>query len=168
MPYAKPLTLADVDLDYLRARVRVDAKTGCWIWQHAVSGPGWKTGKGYGLVNIRSEGRSFSAHRLAFYITHGRWPQVCRHMCDRSMCCNPAHLQDGTQADNMRDAIKRNTIKRVRGERAPRARLTEAQVLEIRRRYAAGGCTHRSLAAEYDMAHNSIKAIVRRQTWTHI
>lgn len=34
-------------------------------------------------------------------------PGRCRHACDTPACCNPDHLADGTQADNMRDAAER-------------------------------------------------------------
>jgi len=35
-------------------------------------------------------------------------------------------------------------------------RLTDAEVEEIRQRYALGGATHRSLAAEYGVSHGTI------------
>jgi len=55
-----------------------------------------------------------------------------------------------------------------RGENGPKAKLTEAQVREIRERYALGGITYRSLAAEFSVHETSISQIVRRKTWAHI
>ena len=41
-----------------------------------------------------------------------------------------------------------------------RVKLTAVQKAEIRHRYLAGGCTLRSLAAEYGVSHKSILLIV--------
>lgn len=169
MPRGKPLTLADIDMDYIRARVLVSPETGCWVWQRAQTGNGWRERKGYGYFRLRGEGRGgFTAHRVVFYLTHGRWPNETRHTCDNKPCCNPEHLLDGTKSDNMRDAVERGLIRRVRGERAPSSRLTELKVLEIRRRYAGGGCTFRSLASDYGVGATTVRAVVARRTWTHI
>ncbi len=54
---------------------------------------------------------------------------------------------------------------RHRGERNGRARLTEAQVEEIRGRYAAGGVSQFVLADEYSVAQTTISAIVRGKNW---
>lgn len=169
MPRGKPLTLADIDMDYIRARVLVDPETGCWVWQRAQTGDGWRERRGYGFFALRGEKPSgFTAHRVVFYLTHGHWPNETRHTCDNKPCCNPDHLLDGTKSDNMRDAVERGLIQRVRGESAPSARFTEAQVLTIRARYAAGDCTYRSLAAEYETGHSTIRAIVTRKSWAHL
>lgn len=54
------------------------------------------------------------------------------------------------------------------GETNKTSKLTEADVLEIRRRYAAGGIYQRQLAEEYGVEQSNIGFIVRRKTWTHI
>lgn len=48
----------------------------------------------------------------------------------------------------------------------PWVKLDAAKAAEIRRRYAAGGVTHRSLAAEFGVHHKQIGAIVRGEAWT--
>lgn len=55
--------------------------------------------------------------------------------------------------------------------RAPRvgtSRLTEDDVRTIRQRYASGGVTQRTLAAEYGMSQNAVGLILRRKTWQHV
>lgn len=56
----------------------------------------------------------------------------------------------------------------VRGEQHGQARLTEAQVIELRRRYAAGGVTQRTLAAELGVTPRAVALIIRGQRWGHI
>lgn len=56
----------------------------------------------------------------------------------------------------------------VRGSEAGMAKLTEAQVLEIRTRYAAGGIYQFDLAKEYGVSLITLNRIIRRVTWTHI
>ena len=93
--------------------------------------------------------------------------EIC-HQCDNPSCVNPAHLFVGTQADNMRDCKVKD--RHSRGERQPKSKLTEGQVLEIRRRYAIGGRGngYRVLAREFGVSESLTKMIVTRQRWTHI
>lgn len=55
-----------------------------------------------------------------------------------------------------------------RGQNHYAAKLTEQDVRDIRRRYAAGGITQRALAAEYGVHFALISQIVLRQKWTHV
>jgi hypothetical protein len=48
------------------------------------------------------------------------------------------------------------------------SKLTERQVREIRRRYAAGDGTYLSLANDYDVGNGTIGAIVQGRTWRHL
>ncbi len=54
------------------------------------------------------------------------------------------------------------------GIRHGRAKLTDAKVLEIRRKYAAGGITQVELSTEFGIAQSKISAIVRQGLWTHL
>lgn len=96
----------------------------CWEWR------GRKTEKGYGKTSVRSKPKL--AHRTAWTFSHGAIPGdlFVLHNCDNPGCCNPAHLRLGTQADNMEDRrIRRRTA---RGERIRSAKLSDADVAEIR------------------------------------
>lgn len=48
----------------------------------------------------------------------------------------------------------------------PWAKLDKEKADQIRARYAAGGISQRKLAAEYDVHHAQIGAIVRGEAWT--
>ena len=67
--------------------------------------------------------------------------------------------------------MDRETMKppgHAKGERVNTAKLTAAQVTEIRTRYAAGGVTLKQLAVDYGVNRDTIGKIVRRETWTHL
>ncbi|MCV7316315.1 hypothetical protein H7J77_12290 [Mycolicibacillus parakoreensis] len=55
-----------------------------------------------------------------------------------------------------------------RGEDHLHARLNDELVREIRVRYATGNCTHRSLAAEFEVSHFTVGEVLRRRRWTHV
>ena len=129
----------------------------------------WTAGrnvKGYGSFSV--DGKSCPAHRVAFELTHGPIPegQVVRHKCDVPGCCNPAHLELGTTADNNRDRDERG--RGAKGGARGHARLTDEQVVEIRARYAAGGVSLRVLAMDYPVSFVVIGKIVRGETWKHV
>jgi hypothetical protein len=61
----------------------------------------------------------------------------------------------------------RGTVPSNGGENHGRAKLTNEQIMEIRR-LADEGIALRELARQYGVMHSTIQAIVRRKTWTHI
>ena len=94
---------------------RVDMSGGpdaCWPWR------GGMTYEGYGIALF--DGKSTTAHRIAYILTHGPIEPslvVCHH-CDNPPCCNPKHLFDGTQRDNIQDSVRKGH--RGNGYRAPK------------------------------------------------
>ena len=137
---------------------------GCIIWTGSVRP------NGYGMIYIGSSKNSSSAHRAAWEIANGSIPEglcVC-HKCDNRLCVNIAHLFLGTHTDNMADMIRKGRKWINTGERHPLAKLTEADVLTVRRRYAAGGETYKNIGDAYGVCSNTIRSIVRRRRWRHI
>jgi hypothetical protein len=66
----------------------------CLIWMGAVDVHGY----GY----IRDDDQSTQkAHRVAFRLANGRWPDVTHHTCARPLCCNPEHLLDVTRSAHL-------------------------------------------------------------------
>ena len=82
----------------------------CWIWTGGVCG------NGYG--NLHYKGTGHRAHRIAWLIETGRWPTPHGlHHCDTPLCVRFSHLFEGTNGDNIRDAVKKgkyNTPERLR------------------------------------------------------
>jgi hypothetical protein len=131
----------------------------CWPWLAA------KDGKGYGAFSFNR--KRATAHRVAFFFSHGHWPvhDAC-HKCDNPACCNPAHLFDGTHQDNMDDMVAKR--RHQHGERNGHRKLTEVQVLEIRRRYIPRKVTGRALAAELNVSHATVEDVIAGRTWRHL
>jgi len=74
----------------------------CILWP-------FETQRGYGTLHLLSSGRpKVFAHRLAYKLHYGVWPNPCgRHTCDVSLCFNPLHIVAGTVAENNRDMLDR-------------------------------------------------------------
>lgn len=101
-------TIADViDKQSLRREFssKIAAREdGCQIWSGSVGF------SGYGQLAF--EGRTWSAHRLAYEIANGPIGQDAQkwwvlHKCDNPACCNPDHLYLGDAKDNANDMIDR-------------------------------------------------------------
>uniref|UniRef100_C6BBU3 Putative bacteriophage-related protein n=1 Tax=Ralstonia pickettii (strain 12D) TaxID=428406 RepID=C6BBU3_RALP1 len=132
---------------------------------------GYKQRGGYG---VKKHGKkAVLAHRLAFVEKHGLAlsdidGQFVRHKCDNPACVNPDHLELGTHQDNMRDMVERN--RQARGERKGRVKLTEQQVLWVRKVYAPFSQEFSTvkLARMLGVSPAHIWRIVRGKLWTHI
>jgi hypothetical protein len=76
------------------SKVIPEPNTGCWLWLGA------DNGRGYGRVCI--DGRTMYAHRVTFERLRGPIPDGMQldHLCRMRGCCNPAHLQPVTNAEN--------------------------------------------------------------------
>lgn len=146
---------------------KVDSSGGpeaCWPWKDAPDR--W----GYGCFRIGS--RKTHAHRVAYALTFGPLPRtsdgkstLACHACDNPICCNPAHIFPGSNEDNIADRHKKGRDSR--GERHPRARVTDDSVRDIRQRHAAGA-TLMSIAVLYGVSHGTVSSIVARRTWKHV
>ena len=142
-------------------KVKVGSPDECWEWQAGL------TAAGYGLVWIN--GKMEYAHRILNEIIDGPIPNgicVCHH-CDNPKCVNPLHLFRATHKENMYDAIAKGRLDN-NGEKQGNAKLTEKDVLEIRRLYATGKVLQRELAKMWRICRPHISEIVNNKGWKHI
>ena len=136
--------------------------SGCRIWMGAVNE------QGYGILT--AWGRRYKAHRAAWEIFHGSAPEShVLHRCDVPSCVNPDHLFVGTQGDNMRDmAMKgRGGVSRPTGETQGSSKLTEGNVRDIRKLYAAG-VKQKEIASKFGIHRTNVSLIVLRKGWKHV
>jgi hypothetical protein len=105
------------------SQVNFNGKGGCWLWTSHKN-------KGYG--RFWHSGHRTGAHRAAYQLFRGPVPpgQCVCHTCDVRACVNPKHLWLGPNSKNIED--RQNKENQAKGERHPRAKLTEADVIEIR------------------------------------
>ena len=136
----------------------------CWLWT------GHKDPDGYGRIRAGGRGkyRVVLTHRLAYALAHGPFQHglVVRHTCDTPACCNPSHLVLGTHLDNQADKVRRG--RHLWGEQHNGARLTEAQVLEIRAGYVRGVTRQQDIAETYGITQTCVSRIITRRSWAHI
>jgi len=140
--------------------------SGCWVWM------GSKYGKGYGKICMN--GRNTSAHRVSWMLNRGPIPDgLCvLHKCDNPPCVNPKHLFIGTLKDNAQDCVlkgrKPDRGYMHQGERSAKAKLTNAQVLEMRRLNTEEGVKAPTLAKQFGINVNHCYDILYRVCWKHI
>lgn len=97
----------------------------CWPWIGA------KTHDGYG--QIAKDGAPIGAHRAAYEQANGPIAAglLVRHKCNNKQCCNPAHLEVGTHADNAQDSVEAGISKR-QGRHAGDSAKIAAAIADVR------------------------------------
>jgi len=108
-------------------------------------------------------------------IPEGKW---ILHKCPGKhipWCVNPEHLYLGSAKDNSRDQLAQGTMYLIkghkhnsRGERSTVSKLTEAQVLEIRKIYSGRTGQQSELAKQYGVAQPTIENILVGKNWKHM
>lgn len=138
----------------------------CWLWEGAILKP-----YGYGVFSI-GQG-TYRAHRIAYELFIGIIPEgllVC-HSCDNRACVNPRHLWLGTHADNTADMHSKGRgfiPSPPKGINHHKAKLTEKDVEQIKKRYAKGNIFQKDLAKEFGVRQSTIGNIITGSTWKHL
>lgn len=134
----------------------------CWEWI------GSKQKSGHGIF-----GRHWRASRYSFELHNGPSKKemfIC-HRCDNPACVRPDHLFLGTHKDNMHDMLVKGRRAPTIGENNPKAKLSEVDVIEIRKRWNQATRKHGlriKIAREYGVTGALIGLITKNKIWTHI
>lgn len=133
----------------------------CRIWQG-------------GIIKTSGYGQAFGGlvHRKVYELAVGEIPKgmVIMHSCDNKLCINISHLSLGTQSDNVQDCIRKGRFTHTKhnGELNGRSKVTDEQVLEIRKLYndgqdkrASRSYTYKELGTMFGLGTSQIARIVK-------
>ncbi len=131
----------------------------CWLWKRYLDEGG------YG--HIMDSGKIRGAHRVSYELHHGRIPDGMhvRHRCDNPPCVNPAHLELGTNADNMADKLARGRA--AAGPaivRQSTLKLTPELVLAIR----ADARSTAEVARDYGLSMVHVRNVRSGKAWSWV
>lgn len=147
----------------------------CWIWL------GSRYESGYG--QFHAQGRCLRASRVSYWLNYGvdPYPLYVLHTCDNPPCVNPFHLFLGDAGDNMQDALSKGHRKTgdahwthtnpelvLRGAAVWKAKLTEADVLDIRAMWADGERDYGKLADMFGVNRTTVNRVILRKTWINL
>lgn len=137
----------------------------CWEWTASTNN------KGYGRFRPAQSATEWLAHRWSFILHNGAIPNgaIILHTCDNRRCVNPAHLVAGSHYDNNHDCIAKGRARKnsPKGERQYHAKLTDREVIDIRRAYI-GGERLADIQGRYGLAFRTITAICYGSSWRHL
>lgn len=140
----------------------------CWPWLRCLDEGGYGL---FGIVQLHRSQRIVRAHRFSYELTYGTIPEEAQvlHQCDFRACCNPFHLFLGDNAQNVADKMAKGRHRAQQcGAGNTQARLTNEDIDQIRRCYAAGGISQDHLAREFGVHQTQISRIVRRKQWSNL
>ncbi|WP_280476053.1 HNH endonuclease signature motif containing protein [Nocardia asiatica] len=121
----------------------VNPETGCWEWQRS------KCTSGYGQA--KRQGKLHQTHRLSYETFTGPIPDglqidhVSARGCRARHCCNPAHLEAVTQAENIRRGEAPGMVTKRTGVCRRGHEMTGDNVMRSSRQTACREC-HRAAA----------------------
>ncbi|AHJ87065.1 putative DNA binding protein [Bacillus phage BCP8-2] len=131
---------------------------GCWVvTSHAVNAHGYPC--------VQRNGKKQYVHRY-MYMEHVRDIEssvLLRHKCDNPKCCNPAHLEEGSHTDNVRDRVERD--RSAKGESNGRTKLTEDQAKFIKYDTTYNNS---ELSRMFGVSRKAIRLIKQGINWSHI
>jgi len=146
---------------------KVDKSGDCWEWMAG------KSNNGYGYFSLR--GKTVQAHRVSWELHSGEIPKgdgyhgTCvLHTCDNRGCVNPKHLFLGTAKDNTSDMVEKGRANGPKGERNSGNKLTETDIINIRKIYAWRLATQKTLGILFNVGQAQVSRIVHSKRWRHI
>ena len=131
----------------------------CWIWKKALFG-----GRYGAFTNQFS--KTIGAHRASWELYVGKIPiGLCvLHKCDVMQCVNPRHLFLGTLGDNNTDRFLKGRNADRKGAMHHMAKLTAAQVIEIRK----SAKSNAALSKELGVCKATVRAARKGKNWSHL
>lgn len=131
--------------------------------------PHYRGREGRKYVVITIDRTSYSVHRLVLMAFKGMPSkgEIARHLNDDHTDNRLVNLAWGTQGDNHRDAVVNGRWTPQQGKDHGCAKLTDAQVLEMRAKKAQGA-TVAALGAEYNLTPSQAARVCNGEAWGHL
>lgn len=135
----------------------------------------WFNGDGYYFVKLCRPGRTaktIAVHRLVAlaFIERPEGMNCVNHLDGDKKNNDPSNLEWTTQSQNMKHAWANKLcrgVKKELGEMHHQAKLTNDQVIEARKRYAAGERA-KLLAEEYGLTRTAFHSMLTGKTWGYL
>lgn len=131
----------------------------CLLWPYCTQA------SGYG--RIAYQGKQRGAHEVMCELAHGQKPSAAfevAHGCGNPTCVNPRHLRWDTRSGNHADKKEHGTLRY--GEKQPNSRLTEDQVIWMRRNF--GRLTKAEMARQLGVSYMTASFAIRGRNWSHL
>lgn len=121
-----------------------------------------------GYVIAKLWGVEARAHRVIWERVYGPVPDgmEINHINGRKDDNRIKNLEVVSKSGNLRHAFKTG-LRRADGENNPCAKLTEADVIDIRQRKEKGE-SEKSIAARYGVSRSTVYICVKRTTWGNV
>lgn len=130
----------------LWAKIQIRDVEECWPWRGAKA-----SDCGHGVIKVPRTRRNMLAHRIVFELFFGPLENEACHHCDNPPCCNPFHLFDGTQAENVAD---------MKAKCRTKAKLGAQQLIAIKLLLALGQRQY-LVARQFNVHRSTILTITR-------
>lgn len=153
--------------DRERIRKRFDASyipepmSGCWLWEGVLHPTGYP--------RIKVLDRPLGAHRVAILLAGVEIPagMHAAHRCHNRACVNPDHIRPLSSEGNARENRERGLGRDRLGVANWRAKLSEAEVVEIRGALAEG-VNPAEVARRFGVSRRTVNRIRTGENWGHI
>ena len=151
---------------YVRTKKKSRTRSEGYVLKGSYTSDGYKY---YKLVNDNGEKVRVSAHRLVINAFVGPQPSPIHQVAhwDGDKTNNHyTNLRWATPQENTNDKKRHGTV--LSGSNNPRARLTENDVKEIRKKYSGKYGDIQKLANEYGLSHSAMWSIVHGVNWRNV
>lgn len=131
-------------------------ESGCWEWL------GRLNFDGYGVLKIRQ--KTVRAYRVAYECWVGPIASgnVIMHSCDNRKCINPEHLSQGTQAENVADAVSKDRM------RGGGTKWTEEQIAEAKSMFRSGEFSKTQIERHFGMSGGTMTRVMQGKYWRRV
>jgi hypothetical protein len=126
----------------------------------------------YNFVEVHIDGKKWmkKVHRLVaeVFCENSENYSIVMHLDNDRRNNKADNLQWGTLKMNSQQMIREGRGNKSRGSKHYLSKLTEDQVIEIRKKYIPRKYTLQQLAKEYNVSFGLIGHVIKNRNWTHV